>query len=250
MSLTYAQYQQALTILAAQASAASGYSLTNAPDFSNMIPNFLDYAEDRIYRECVFLAARAQDSSLQFSGTTRTLNLAAASTIILVVEGVAAITPTGTAPGAGTRQQFSPASLDLIDTVWPQESLTVDPSAVTDRWWAMRDASTIVVAPTPNDTYTAEITGMFRPLQLSGSNPTTYLSLNYPDLLLAASMISVAAYLRDYGAESEDPKLAQSWESQYGKLQQSAMAEEQRRRSQGAGWSANLPTPLATPQRT
>jgi hypothetical protein len=84
----------------------------------------------------------------------------------------------------------------------------------------------------------------------SGATQTTYLTLNYPDLFLAASMIFVCAYLQNYGAMSDNPQEAQSWENQYKELLASAMLEEQRRRGQGAGWTAQLPAPIAKPDRT
>jgi hypothetical protein len=249
--MNYNQFNQYLLILTARASAANNYTPPST-DFSNMIPAAIDYAEDRCYRDLVLLATRAQDSSLTCSGNTRSLNLSNMSTIIIIPEGVSIITPVGAIPALGTRVPFMNASLDVIDLGWPVEGLTVDPTTVPpmDRRWAMRDNQTIVLSPTPNLTYPVEITGLFRPLQISATNQTTYLSVTYPELLLSAAMIFMTGYLRNYGAQSDQPKMGMSWETQYTTLKDSAVLEEQRRRGQGVGWSQSAPTPLAKPDRT
>lgn len=247
--MNYAAFQQQLTILA-EASVAPGYSLTDAPDFANSLPNVIAYAEGRIYRECTFLATRTQNNSLNFTAGSRSLDLTTITPTLVVPEGLAMITPVSTAPVAGTRQPFDNCSLDVMDIFWPQESITVDPSTIqSGRMWAMKDDHTIVVGPTPDKNYTAEVTGLFQPVPLSAANTSTYISTVYPDLLIAASMIFVSGLLRDFGAQTEDPRMSESWESQYGKLVLSTVLEEQRRRGQGVGWSASMPTPLAKPPR-
>lgn len=249
--MIYADMIQSLTILARQAASTTNY-VPSSPDFMNIIPNAIDYAEDRIYREMTFLATRAQDSSLTFSGNSRSLNLSQATTVIIVPEGLSVITPVGAIPALGTHLPFLNTSLDVIDLTWPVESLTVDPSTVqmVERRWAMRDAFTVVVCPTPNLAYGVEITGLFRPLEISATNPSTYISTWYPDLMIAACMIFISGYMRNFGAQADNPQMATSWETQYGKLAASATLEEQRRRGAGVGWSQSAPTPLAKPDRT
>lgn len=247
----YTDFVQQLTILAEAASDAEDYSLANNPDFSNSIPFFISYAEQRIYKECIFLATRTQETTV-FSPPSRYISLGALENKIIVVEGVAAITPVSTSPANGTRWQFQPVSLDMIDMVWPTESSTSSPldTQTGFRYWAMYDDQTVAVAPTMDAAYTCEVTGIFQPTPLSEANPDTYLTLNYMPFMLAAAMIYYAGWARDYGSQADDPKLAQSWEQQYSTLRESVVMEEQRRRGQGTGWSAMGPTPLATPPRT
>lgn len=247
--MDYDDLQQSLLILTARASAQNSYVAPT--DFINMLPRAIEYGEDRIYRENVFLATRTQDSSLAFTAGSRSINLSAASTIIIVPEGLSAITPAATQPAAGTRLPFTWTTLDAIDIFWPQQSDTRDLSTYQgDLWWTLLDDVTVVVAPTPAAAYVAQVTGLFQPARISATNQTTYISLNYPDLLEAACMIFMAAYLRNFGTQADQPKMAISWEEQYKTLKSSAFAEEQRRRGQGAGWGPNLPTPLANPQRS
>lgn len=239
--MNYDDLNQAVLILTSRASAANGYV---APlDFVNIFPRAIEYAEDRINREIVFVADRGQ-VVLAFDGTTRELDLSVGSPVIIVVEGLSAVVGSNLVP-------FYAASLDDVDLFWPNQALTVDLATfVGDLYWAMKDANTIVVCPIPDAALQAVITGIFRPAYISATNTTTYISDNYPDLMLAACMIFMSGYVRNFGAQADTPKMAISWEDQYKTLRDSATLEEQRRRGQGAGWSANLPTPIAQPQRT
>ena len=51
----------------------------------------------------------------------------------------------------------------------------------------------------------------------------------------AASAIFLMGYQRDFGAQSDDPAAAQSWENQYEKLLMGANAEEMRRKFAAPG---------------
>ena len=53
-------------------------------------------------------------------------------------------------------------------------------------WW---DKNHIVVAPTPDATYTIQINYILKPDGLSSTNTTTYLSLNFPNGLLYACLV-------------------------------------------------------------
>jgi hypothetical protein len=92
--------------------------------------------------------------------------------------------------------------------------------------------------------------GTTRPTPLSAANPVTFLSANLPDLLLAASMVFMAGYEKSFGAQSDDPQLAQSWETQYGKLFASANTEEARKRFAGSAWSSQPQSAEAQPARS
>lgn len=247
--MDYTAFVQTVTILGSQASAANGYALPI--DFSNIMPEIINYAEGRIYREMTFLGTRTQDSSLSFTGTTRSLNLQNMQTVVIVPEGLSLIYPVGQIPALGTRVPFLESSLDFIDLKWPQESQTQDPTVRQNGWfWAMRDNQTIVVGPTPNAAYGVEITGLFMPSPLSASNLNTYITTAYPDLMVAAGMIFVTAYMRNFGAQSDNPKMTQSWENQYQTLAASVRNEEERRRGSGQGWTNYQAAPAAEPART
>lgn len=244
------------TVIVSLARMPSPYDAT-IPDFETVFPQAIYYAEDRIYRDLTLLATRTANSSLTTSSGSRTLSLSSMTgSVIIVPEGVALITPSGTTnPALGTRVTFDAGSLDMIDVIWPQESVAVAPNATLaanyGRWWALKDATTMVLAPTPGANYTAEITGLYRPATLASGNTPTYLSTNYPDVLVAAIMVWMMGMMnKNWSAMADDPKAAVTWEGAYQVAKQNALLEEQRRRSAGVGWSQNLPTPLAQPQRT
>jgi len=226
---TYTQVLNATLVALAQA--PSPYNVI-PPDFAEVFPLALSYAEDRIYGEIPFLGARV-DAALATVTGDREIDLTAAANPLLVVEGVALITPAGTAAAAGTRQIFDKASLDFIDSVWPDPSQTMAPEDAVwlGRWWAMKDATTVVLGPTPDDVYNAVVTALERPASLSVSNPETYLSKIYPDLLTAGALVYLAGVItRNFGQQSDDPKMALSWESTFGTLLGAAKDEEMRRR--------------------
>lgn len=231
----------------------SAYPYSAAPnDFIvTQFPQATSYAEDRINTDLALLNTRRADTSTVTVTGSRVVSLSAVTPFITIPESFALITPSGqSSPASGSRWGFDVASLDVIDLIWPTEATTLAPSLANDigRFWALSDDHTIVYAPTADASYTCEIWGQYRPTPISAGTPTTYLSTYYSGLLEAACMIFLSgALLRNFGSMSEDPKMALSWESQYQTLLSLARSEEQRRRSQGTGWSANAPTPLTAP---
>lgn len=217
-------------------------------NFTGIMPAALQDAEQRIYLSMDFLNTRSVNSGSAFTPGSRAFTLPTSPSTIMVLQGVAAITPAGSAPAAGTRVQFEPVSLDYIDSTWPTESQTAAPTTDTAAW-AMLDDATIVVKPTPDANYTVELTGTFRPVPMSTSNQTTYISSVYPQLLVAACMIFLAGWQRDFGQQSDNPQLAVSWKEMFATQLDLAVKEEQRRKGQGAGWTPFSETPLAQPPR-
>lgn len=214
-------------------------------DFQTIMPAAIQDAEQRIYLAMDFLSTRSVNSGSNFTTGSRDFVLPTSPSTIMTLQGVAAITPAGATPAQGKRNQLEPVSLDYIDSTWPTESETGVPDA-----WAMKNDASIVVKPTPADTYTVELTGTFRPVPMSSSNQTTYIGNVYPQLLVAACMIFLAGWQRDYGQQADDPKLATSWTQMYSTQLELALKEEQRRKGSGVGWSPFSATPEAAPPRT
>lgn len=225
-------------------------------DFAQVqFPMAMSDAELHIYRDMVMLATRTtnivQGVPLLTSAGSREVAIPQTGTPIIVPEGFALIYPAGTTnPALGTRIPFDAGSLDLIDLMWPEEGTMVDPSTADwyGRVWALKDDHTLVYAPTADAAYSVELTGLYQPAPISASNQSTYLSTWYPDLLIDRAMVYLSgALMRNFGAMAEDPKMAMAWEAKYQQDLQGAIAEEQRRRSQGVGWSQNMATPLTAP---
>lgn len=236
MPLNYSQWVTAVS------------ELTNIPsgnaDFQAILPDAIDYAEQRIYRELNLLSTVVQDASQSLTPGSRNFTLPTSQGVFVVVNGINAITPAGSTPASGTRNPLTPTSRDALDLIWPSVSGSGLPTG-----FAMLTQTAIVVGPWPDQAYTLEVIGTQRPTPLSSTNTQTFLSVNLPDLFLAASMIFMAGYLQNYGQQSDNPAMAQSWEAQYGKLLVSANSEEMRKRFMGSAWSSYTQSAEAQPAR-
>lgn len=236
MSLTYTTYVASLANLA----------VTDATEtnFVQILPSVIDYAEQRLYRELDLLNTVTRDTGLLTIGT-RTFTLPSNLGRFVVTNGMNLITPsTTTVPDSGTRNQLAPVSRDFLDVAWPGNTGAAAPTQ-----YAMITDQQIIVGPSPDATYTVEVIGTIRPTPLSASNTTTYLTLYLPDLFVAASMIFVSGWQKNFGSQSDNPQMAQSWETQYEKLLGSANVEEQRKRYASGAWGSLQPVSIATPTR-
>jgi hypothetical protein len=84
---------------------------------------------------------------------------------------------------------------------------------------------------------------------MSSTNKTTFISLYLPDVFIMASMVYISGYQRNFGRQSDDPAMAQSYESQYQALLRGAAVEEARKKFEASGWTSQAPTAVATPSR-
>lgn len=202
--------------------------------FQTMLPNCIDYAEQRIYRELDLLNTVVRDDSTSLTASDRNFTLpTTANGKFVTVQGINLITPAGTAADSGTRNALQPTARDYLDTVWNSSS-----GATLPKLFAMIDQFNIIVGPWPNAAYRVEVIGTIRPNPLSQTNPTTFLTQYLPDLFLAGSMIFATGYQRDFGSQADNPAQAVSWEGQYEKLFASANAEELRKKFAGPGWTS------------
>lgn len=210
-------------------------------DFQEIIPAIINYAEMRIYRELDLISTITRDTSTVLS--TANPNAAFANTFV-VVQGVNILTPALQPVATAARVPLTPVSKDVFYALWGDPTITGVPSvyAMVDQWNAL-------LGPSPDNVYTVEVYGTIRPTPLSATNPTTFLTTWLYDLFLVASMVFVAGYQRNFGAQASDPQMSSSWESQFQALKSSAMVEELRKKSWSDAWTSNSPTPLAQPPR-
>ena len=243
MSINYTSYVAQLSnLMAAQSSTAQ---------FTTMLPGCIDYAEQRIYRDLDFQATEVRDSSGELTAGARNFVLPTSIGTFVVVNGLNVITPsTQTNPDAGTRNELQRVTRDYLDLVWGSATGSTVPQfyAVLGQPQASVGSLLVIVGPWPDLNYTVEVIGTVRPTPLSSTNPNTILTQYLPDLFIAASMIFASGYMRDFGAQSDNPAQAVSWEAQYEKLLASAAAEEMRKKGSGPGWTS-LSTVAPTPNR-
>lgn len=236
MSINYTTYSSQLANLMVQ--------VTTDPNFITFLPGCIDYAEQRIYRELDLLVSRDVDNTTFLSSGNRHVTLSSATGIFVVVEQISVITPVTAGTSNGTRNPLTPITKEYLDFAWPNSTNTGVPL-----YFAPVDGTTFAIGPAPDAGYLLEVTGTQRPTPLSAANSSTFLTLNLPDVFIAASMVFATAYQRDFGAMVDDPQRAAAWESQYKTLMMSANIEELRKRFMGPAWQSMQPSPIATPAR-
>lgn len=233
MTLTYSQYVTDLANLLVVP--------PTDPNYLTVLPNIIDDAEQRIYRELDLLATIVRDSTGSLTANSRNFTF---PQHFVVSESINVFTPAGTTTN---RYQLVPTSREFLDAVWPNETATS--SSVVPQYYAMITDQTIIVGPSPGAAYKVEVIGTVRPTPLSSTNTTTYLTLYLPDLFMAASMVFAAGYQQNFSSMADNPGQSVSWESHYQKLFGSANVEEIRKKYAAAAWSPKQPSPLATPPR-
>lgn len=213
------------------------------PAFVTILPEMIDYAELRIYRDLDLLSTVSSNDSYQMTANNR--NFTWPQGTFVTIQNINVVTPyTQTDPDLGTRVTLLPTTKEFLNVVYANSTNAGIPS-----YFAMFDDHSIVVGPWPNQAYTVEIVGTIRPATLSVANPTTFISQYLPDLFIMASMVYISAYQRNFGRMSDDPAMAQSYEGQYQALRQGALMEEFRKKFQASAWSSITPSPVATPTR-
>ena len=242
-------YTQIVTAL----STLTGIDSTDT-DFQAILPSTFAYADGRIYRELDMLVSNVRDASSSTIASNRDFNLPTGVGTFLIIDGINVITPASTAPGSGTRHPLQPMARDFLDMCWPSTT-----NAGVPQYFAYISQNTyltggnaqaqVIFGPWPDDAYRVEVIGQIQPPVLSASNPNTYLSDNLAELYEAACMVQLTAFMKNWGAQADDPKMAQSWEQQYTQLRDSASTWEARKRWSGASWTSKAVAPTAVPQR-
>ena len=217
---------------------------TDDPAYVTILPQMIANAELRIYRELDFVFTSISTTAYSLTVGSRSINVPAGT--LVVPEQINVLTPAGTTnPDAATRNPLLPTTKEYLDAVWGNYASTGLP-----KYFTVFDDYQFLVGPYPDQSYTVEIVGTYRPDSLSATNPTTFISLYLPDLMIAASMIYISAYQRNFGAANvNDPQMATSWEAVYQAHLKSALEEEARKKFEAAAWSSQGSSKFATPTR-
>jgi hypothetical protein len=200
-------------------------------DYAVVIPETIDYAEQRIYRELDLLSTVVTNSTSSTTSGNRNFTLPTSNGKFVTVQTINIITPASTAPDSGTRRQLTPVDRRYLDAVWNSST-----GATVPKHFAMNDQDTIIFGPWPDAAYRVEVVGTIRPAALSYSNTATFLTNYLPDIFLSASMVFFSKNMQDKGVGvANSPEY---WESVYEKGISSANAEEVRKRFAGPGWTS------------
>jgi hypothetical protein len=252
--LTYSQYVTQIATLAVVAE--------TDPAFVTILPQMITYAENRMYRDIDFMFTSTSLHGVSFVLTPGNRNLSfnidlstnsdAQAGTFVVSEQINLLTDASGNPAATTnpdecvRVPLLPTTKEFLDAVYGS-SLTANRGQ--PKYFVPFNETLFFVGPVPDQAYPVEVVGTYRPNSLSATNTTTFISLYLPDVFIMASMIYISAYQRNFGRQSDDPAMAQSYESQYKALLQSAIVEEARKKFDAAGWSSQSPATVATPTR-
>lgn len=252
--LTYSQYVTQIATMAVVAE--------TDPAFLTILPQMITYAENRMYRDIDFMFTSTSLHGISFVLTPGNRNLSfnidlsansdAQAGTFVVSEQINILTDASGNPAATTnpdecvRVPLLPTTKEFLDAVYGS-SLTANRGK--PKYFVPFNETLFFVGPVPDQAYPVEVVGTYRPNSLSATNTTTFISLYLPDVFIMASMIYISAYQRNFGRQSDDPAMAQSYESQYKALLQSAIVEEARKKFDAAGWSSQSPATVATPTR-
>lgn len=252
--LTYSQYVTQIATLAVVAE--------TDPAFVTILPQMITYAENRMYRDIDFMFTSTSLHGTTFVLTVGNRNLSfninlssnsdAATGTFVVSEQINLLTDANgdasatTDPDACVRVPLLPTTKEFLDAVYGS-SLTANRGQPI--YFVPFNETLFFVGPVPDQAYPVEVVGTYRPNSLSTTNTSTFISLYLPDIFIMASMIYISAYQRNFGRQSDDPAMAQSYESQYKALLQGAIVEEARKKFEASGWSSQGPAPVANPTR-
>jgi hypothetical protein len=218
------------------------------PAFVTILPQMIVYAELRMYRDLDFLFTSGVSTAYNLTAGSRTLNVPAETFPLgtLVVPEQINVLVGSIDPDTATRVPLLPTTKEFLDAVYGSGASA---NRGVPQYWVPFDDYTFLVGPYPDQSYTVELVGTYRPASLSVTNQTTFISLNLPDIMIMASMVYISAYQRNFGRMNDDPQMAISYESQYQTLLKGAGVEEARKKFEAAGWSSQSPSTFATPTR-
>jgi hypothetical protein len=228
MSYTYTTFKVALAI-----EMAVPNNDPADPQFAAVLPTLIDQAEQRVYRDLDLLNATSSQTLPLTAGSSK-LDFSTLSPNLLILEDMNIIAPAGvTDPELGERVPAYPVSKEWLRQTWGSSAVRGMPS-----FFAMSDDRTILLGPFPDADYTVELIGKYRPTPIYLAPPadgtqSTFLTSVLPDVFLAAAMCAGTAYQHNWGAQSDDPRQAMSWEQNYQTLLGSARGEEMRKKYHG-----------------
>lgn len=233
--LNWTTYQQQMATLAVTS--------VSDPNFQSILAAMVDNAELRICQDLDLLANDQANSS--FACTPASRQVAIPASTFVTIENINVITPAGTSsPNLGTRNPLSPTTKEVLDNLWPSSV-----GAGVPKRFAVFGQFNILMGPFPDLAYTLEVVGTTRPASLSASVTTTFISQNLPHLFIAASMVYISGYQRNFGRMNDDPQMAISWEGYYQKMMASSDIEEARKKFEGPAWTPKSPSKYAGPSR-
>ena len=152
---------------------------------STIVNGFIENAEFRLLRD-VDTDSNKRYVTAQLVSGTRFIDT---PDNLLIIRSAQIVDSDGV--GASNNRDF----LQYRDTSFMSEFNPAESTGV-PKYYSNWDQNTIVVAPTPNATYTIQVNYILKPTGLSSTNTTTYLSQNFPNGLLYACLVEAFSFLK------------------------------------------------------
>lgn len=164
-------------------------------EFLSFLPNIVNRAEERLTKDL--------DDYGLVSYTS--VAVAAGNNVVTLPSGTRVVKNFNIVSN-GTKINMLLRTDEYLNDYWPVSASTSEP-----RYYAKRNDTTILVAPTPASTYDGTIVHISRPTTLTSASQTNYFTDYCYDLLYTACMIEAMMFQRDYAA-------AGSYEQRYSVL--------------------------------
>ena len=170
------------------------YTEVDANVFSNSVINtFITMAENRILRDIDLDVFKLEDTG----NLTKGNRFLGAPSGILTHRYLMLVV-------SGERIFLDFRDQSFMREYWPDYTEEGVP-----KYYSVWDQNTFSVAPTPNQNYQVQMGYIYRPAQLSPITPTTWISINAPEVLLYACLIQAYSYTKG------PPEMLQYFENSY-----------------------------------
>ena len=154
----------------------------DSTEFYNYIPNMVNRAEERLTKDLDDYGLVTY-TSVAVSASNNKVTLPSGTRIVKNVN----IT------SDGSKINLLQRTDEFINDYWPVSASTSEP-----KYYARRNNTTILIAPTPASTVNGEIVHINKPTALTSANQTNYFSDYAYDLLFNASMIEAMLFMKNY----------------------------------------------------
>lgn len=215
------------------------------PDFMAQLPIFIRSAELRILRDLELLTAKITDTTASLTPNNRLFTLPEAKGTYQVVDTVQ-IKKSYNNDITGTLFAAPPmlwVSKEWLDATYPSDYAVGAPSI--PRYIAPYNDTQYAVGPAPGVAYPLIVYGSIWPETLSATNNETWISQNLPDLMLAAEMLDVSMWLRQFGRSADEAQQSMDWNAEYERLKGQANVVNLRQQVSSTGYGIKAPNPIA-----
>jgi|TARA_R110001606_G_scaffold131075_1_gene266912 hypothetical protein len=151
-------------------------------EFVNYVPNMVNRAEERLTKDLDDYGLVSYTSVAVSSGN----NILTLPTGTRIVKNINIVSNS-------TKINLLQRTDEYINDYWPVSASTDEP-----RYYAPRNNSTVLIAPTPASTYSGQVVHVSRPVTLTSATPENYYTDFCYDLLFNASMIEAMVFQKDY----------------------------------------------------